>query len=180
MRIPTGENHWLRDTRGTTGLVSVDKKNRSVQFSDLLDVNAVESSTKHGKFYYKNIINSFWFNHIHILHVDNSILRFIKKNDFWKDVYTIVNNIKLFSVVWIFCLWYSKNKKSWVKSFKLAKYISVLFSRWSVEDSRNKIVKQIGKIKFYNFFLLMIHFLLNSFTCEINYNDETLSCFFSI
>ena len=54
LRIPTGENHRLRDTRGTTGLVSVDKKNRGVQFSDLLDVNAVESSTKHGKFCYKN------------------------------------------------------------------------------------------------------------------------------
>ena len=31
LRIPTGENHRLRDTRGTTGLVSVDKKNRGVQ-----------------------------------------------------------------------------------------------------------------------------------------------------
>lgn len=41
------------------GIVSVDTKNRGVQFSDYLDVNAVESSSQDGNFIWENQMETF-------------------------------------------------------------------------------------------------------------------------
>ena len=62
------------------GIVSVDTKNRGVQFSDYLDVNAVESSSQDGDFISGNQMETFIFNKIlNIFHVHKETFRNYKK-----------------------------------------------------------------------------------------------------